>query len=209
MFKEYFSRISWWNFNVIYWFQIWTYISWMLVKHKQAVTDTQVDKYTDRRTHSSSIINLLLFYHHHFPLNELISPQSFDDYLLQAFSIRCFSHEGDQITWRNVKIKVNELEGPPEDNDLCQGEHIVSARALKKKKNADAADWWKEGKVLYGRAHISHLWSRSLTPLDSSRSVVAALGLVLLSEFISKYSWQHKQTWGLDYANMELTSINM
>lgn len=28
-----------------------------------------------------------------------------------------------------MKIKVNELEEPPEDNDLCQGEHIVSLQS--------------------------------------------------------------------------------
>jgi len=30
-----------------------------------------------------------------------------------------------------VKIKVNELEGPPEDTELCGGAHIVSLQPLK------------------------------------------------------------------------------
>lgn len=71
--------------------------------------------------HSWPIINLPLFYQDHLLVNELISIQL----LAVSLSIGGFLFEGEQIARKNVKIKVNELEGPPEDNDLCQGEHIV------------------------------------------------------------------------------------
>lgn len=100
-------------------------------KKKQVNRQRQIYKWidgqTDRQTLSWPIINLLLFNREHLQVNELISLQSPN----VPLSISGFSLQVEQITWKNVKIKVNELEGPPEDNDLCQGEHIVSRRSWK------------------------------------------------------------------------------
>lgn len=169
--------------------------------NKQAV---RIDKWIERQIyrqvmHSWRVVNLPLFYQDHLLVNEQISIQS----LAVSLSINGFLFEGEQITWKNVKIKVNELEGPPEDNDLCQGEHIVllpSWRWLHSSCRQTQTD--KRTKVFYSGAHVSHLWRISLVPLDASCTVITALGLTLnqnsvnIHDSMSKHKVLITPTWG-------------
>lgn len=103
-------------------------------KNKSTARDRYINESTHRQTDGQTdklflglIINLLLFHRENLQVNELIYLQSPN----VSLSISGFLLEVEQITWKNVKIKVNELEGPPEDNDMCQGEHIVSLQSWK------------------------------------------------------------------------------
>lgn len=132
----------------------------------------QADSKINRRTGSDIIINLLHRLSGWFP-GKWANIFSITEWVAVIGPFHLWvSLEGEQITWKNVKIKVNELEGPPEDNDLCQGERIVSLQSWKLLHSSGRqirTD--KRTKVLYSSAHISQLWRISLITLDASCTV--------------------------------------
>lgn len=129
-------------------------------------------------------------------------------------SLGCLSFHQWVFTWKGanysekkkkkVKIKVNELERPPEDNDLCQEEHIVSLQSRKwLHSSGRQSEPDKRTKALSRGAHISHLWRISIRPLDASRTMPSkALGPTLnqkssvnIHDSMSKHKVLISPTW--------------